>query len=124
MARTEDGKDDGDDSDECSEEEEEEEKEEESEKELGPPLSPSKSITKQKKFIVFESNLLELMKYCIKCGAIINSSLTKQIKNTGSQLTLEFHCSKGTKIPVQSPKIALVQSSNLFRLTLSKYMPT
>ena len=58
-------------------------------------LSSSKPINKQKTFLVFESKLLELMKYCAKCGAVINSSLTAERKNTGSQLMLIFHCVNG-----------------------------
>lgn len=61
-----------------------------------PPLSATKPLHKQSVFLVYESQLSQLMKYCINCGAFIDSSQTTEVKNTGSQLTLNFTCSKGT----------------------------
>ena len=61
-------------------------------------LQPNVNICKQNTFLVFESNLLKLMKYCAQCGSVIDSSKTKEVKNTGSQLTLRFFCEKGRSV--------------------------
>ena len=53
-------------------------------------------IHKQKVFLVYESQLLVLLKRCIKCGSLIPSSAITEVKNTGSQLTLNLRCSQGT----------------------------
>ena len=44
-------------------------------------------------FIVYESKLLELLKYCSSCGAVLTNK--KEMKSTGSQLTLVLTCKNG-----------------------------
>ena len=46
-------------------------------------------------FLVYESNLRELLASCAECGSRINHNLITEIKNTGSQLTLHIECVKG-----------------------------
>ena len=69
-------------------------------------------------FIVYESQLLKLLRYSVRCG----SKLTKfrEIQNTGSQLILQINCEKGklTLREVKSPLIMLTDSF-LERLTSS-----
>ena len=89
--------------DDCNVEEDEDEDNEEDESDNDvddgvPPLRANVNIANQRKFIVFESQLLELTKYCIKCGSAIDPSLTKEVEGTGSQLTMRFHCSSGKLI--------------------------
>ena len=45
--------------------------------------------------LVFESKLKELLKFCPKCGTVIDSTLTTENKYEGSQLTLHLHCLHG-----------------------------
>ena len=40
----------------------------------------------KKVFLIYESKLLELRKYCMRCGNMLASY--RELKNTGSQLTL------------------------------------
>ena len=47
----------------------------------------------QKVFLIHESKLLELMKYCVRYGNMLTSY--RELKNTGSWLTLLLKCSKG-----------------------------
>lgn len=44
-------------------------------------------------FIVYESQLLQLLQYCMKCGGKI--LYRNEMKNTGSQLILHLKCEKG-----------------------------
>ena len=37
-----------------------------------------------------------MLRYCMKCGALIDPSLTEEIQNTGSQLSFHLQCFKGT----------------------------
>ena len=46
----------------------------------------------KKVFLIYVSKLLELMKYCMCCGNMLISY--RELKNTGSQLTLLLKCSK------------------------------
>ncbi|XP_057290117.1 uncharacterized protein LOC130612777 [Hydractinia symbiolongicarpus] len=47
---------------------------------------------KQKTYLVYETCIKELIKYCIKCGSIIDSGSISEVKNTGSQLTYKIQC--------------------------------
>ena len=47
----------------------------------------------EKVFLIYESKLLELLKYCMHCGNMLTSY--RELKNTGSQLTLLLKCKKG-----------------------------
>ena len=47
----------------------------------------------EKAFLIYESKLLELIKYCLRCGNMLTSY--RELKNTGSQLNLLFKCNKG-----------------------------
>ena len=49
--------------------------------------------TRDEVFLIYESKLLELIKYCMHCGNILTSY--RELKNTGSQLTLLLKCNKG-----------------------------
>lgn len=53
-------------------------------------------IYRQSTFIVFKSSLMELLKFCNKCGAALNQALTEEHQNMGSQLSYHFRCVKGT----------------------------
>ena len=44
-------------------------------------------IQEQSTYLVYESCLHELFKYCIKCGNQILSNVTEELGYTGSQLT-------------------------------------
>ena len=48
--------------------------------------------------LVYRSQLQELLKYCIKCGSLIDNSVTKVVQNTGSQLAFNFRCLNGENI--------------------------
>ena len=50
---------------------------------------------KDRTFLVFESHLKNLMNFCPKCGAVIESSLTTENMNEGSQGTFKLHCLSG-----------------------------
>ncbi|XP_057313493.1 uncharacterized protein LOC130654865 [Hydractinia symbiolongicarpus] len=50
---------------------------------------------KQKTYLVYETCIKGLIKYCIKCGSIIDSESISKVKNTGSQLTYKIQCVKG-----------------------------
>ena len=52
-------------------------------------------IWKQRTFLVYESCLKQLLRYCMKCGAPIDSSSTQEMQNTGSQLSFHLTCFKG-----------------------------
>ena len=54
------------------------------------------SIQRERTFLVYESCLKKLLRYCMKCGALIDPSLTEEIQNTGSQLSFHLQCFKGT----------------------------
>ena len=47
----------------------------------------------QKVFLIHESKLLELVKYCVRYENMLTSY--RELKNTGSRLTLLLKCSKG-----------------------------
>ena len=47
----------------------------------------------QKVFSIYESKLLELIKYCLRCGNMPTSY--RELRNTGSHLTLLLKCNKG-----------------------------
>ena len=59
--------------------------------ELPGSLQPCNPIT-DRTFLVFESNLKQLLKYCFKCGGLIDPTLTKEIHNEGSQASFRFTC--------------------------------
>ena len=60
------------------------------------PLSSGEKYTcDERTFLVCESSLRELLASCARCGSRINHNLIKEIKNTGSQLTLHIECVKG-----------------------------
>ena len=46
-------------------------------------------------FLVYESQLVKLLNFCMKCGSVM--IYRREMKNTGSQLTLMLKCSKGEK---------------------------
>ena len=54
-----------------------------------------KKIAHQKTYLVFDSCLKELFKFCLKCDGLLDLSLTKEHQQTGSQLTYAFQCLKG-----------------------------
>ena len=47
----------------------------------------------EKVFLIYESKLLELLEFCNQCGQRLIQR--KEIRNTGSQLTLQVVCEKG-----------------------------
>ena len=47
----------------------------------------------EKVFLIYELKLLELIKYCIRCGNML--TLYRELKNPGSQLSLLLKCNKG-----------------------------
>ena len=49
------------------------------------------SKLRQNVFLVYKSNLEGLIKYCLKCGALLDKTLTSESMNTGSQFTMNFH---------------------------------
>ena len=60
------------------------------------PLSSGEKYTcDERTFLVYESSLRELLPSCARCGSHTNHNLIKEIKNTGSQLTLHIECVKG-----------------------------
>ena len=54
---------------------------------------PKKYPCDEKPFLIYESKLLELIKYCMRSGNMLTSC--RELKNTGSQLTLLLKCNKG-----------------------------
>lgn len=57
---------------------------------------------KQRLFIIFESQLKQMLKHCLQCGSLIVTEDTKELQNQGSQLTLELSCVNGCKYRWQS----------------------
>ena len=47
----------------------------------------------EKVFLIYESKLLELIKYCMRYGNMLTSY--RELKNTGSQLSLLLTCNQG-----------------------------
>ncbi|XP_057302544.1 uncharacterized protein LOC130636732 [Hydractinia symbiolongicarpus] len=50
---------------------------------------------KERIFLVFEFCLKSLFKYCPKCGVGLDSTMTTEVPNTGTQLKLKFNCMNG-----------------------------
>lgn len=57
-----------------------------------------KPIESDRTFLVYESSLMKLIRYCPNCGAVIDTELTTEKQNTGSQLKLSLHCLNGCNI--------------------------
>ena len=76
-----------------------EESENESDWEDACALSTEKKYASDERmFMIYESKLKELLKYCPRCGSLVNQGLMQESKNTGSQLTLHIQCMKGESI--------------------------
>ena len=54
-----------------------------------------KMAADERAFLIYESCLMELLKYCPKCGKSIDSTLTTEMQNTGSQHNLALLCFGG-----------------------------
>jgi len=67
-------------------------------------------------FLVYESKLKELLKFCPKCGSPIDKSQIHEHQNTGSQLILQLLCISGCSFKWKSQPIvgALHGLGNLF----------
>ena len=49
-------------------------------------------------FLVFETCLNQLFKYCPKCGKAIDQTLTTEVPNVGSQFKIKLQCFNGCDI--------------------------
>jgi len=61
--------------------------------------------SKERVFLVYESKLKELLRFCPTCGSIIIQDLIKEMQNEGSQLSLNLSCINGCSFKWQSQPI-------------------
>ena len=47
---------------------------------------------KQRGFLIYEQKLQELLRFCPKCGMLIEQESIQEVKNEGSQLSLRLNC--------------------------------
>ena len=71
----------------------------------------SQTLPKQKKFIVFENELLKLFKFCQQCGSPTDATTTTQ---HGSMITVKISCMSGHTVTWESqPRVKGTAAGNL-----------
>ena len=82
-------------------------------------VSSARKSRSERTFIVYESKLYELLKYCPNCGGHVDSSVIEEVPNTGSQLHLKISCFNDCLVDWKSqPQVgALKGLGNLFLST-------
>ena len=58
-------------------------------------ICSEKLITDERTFLVFESCLKNMLKYCPSCGHFIDQILTTEVQNVGSQYKIKIQCFNG-----------------------------
>ena len=53
-------------------------------------------------FIIYEKCFRKFLKYYPKCGSLINSALTEEVKNEGTQFHLKLHCINNCEVDWKS----------------------
>ncbi len=73
-------------------------------------------------FLVFEEQLNQLLQRCLKCGSLIVQEEVKELKNEGSQLTLELTCANSCSYRWQSqPTLSGTKGTGNLLLTASVF---
>ena len=84
--------------------------------------SQSETGSKQRVLIVYEEKLRELMQFCPRCGALVESENTTEVKNEGSQLSLHLKCMNNCEYKWQSqPPLADIKGAGNLLFTAGIY---
>ena len=60
-----------------------------------------RSFGKQRVFLTYEQKLQELLRFCPKCGMLIEQESIQEVKNEGSQLSLRLNCLNNCKLQME-----------------------
>ena len=74
--------------------------------------------SKNRCFMVYDSQLCILFKRCFRCGSLVDSSLIRELGSKGSQLYLNYTCSSGCSVKWKSqPDTAYIKGQGNLDIT-------